>query len=91
MEEQIKNALLEAIWICRWNKDKTALSAVLSIEESDKICEDITTELYKAGYKIIQREDVLTCEHEKRMVESDIFKTDYFCHKCGLHNYEITK
>lgn len=45
-------ALLEAIWISRWNKNKTALSAVLEPEEAEKIVDDIFIELKKIGYEI---------------------------------------
>lgn len=53
--DDLDEALLEAIWISRWNKDKTSLTSVLSVEESIKMCEDIKKELDKAGYKIIKK------------------------------------
>ncbi|MDA3892275.1 MAG: hypothetical protein PF517_11485 [Salinivirgaceae bacterium] len=53
--EDIHLALLEAIWIMRWNKTETALSAVLEVEEAHKMCEDIIVELDKAGYKIVKK------------------------------------
>ncbi len=49
-------ALLEAIWLMRWNEDKTALTAVLSEEECQQMCKDIVTELDKAGFKIVRKE-----------------------------------
>ncbi|MCK9293272.1 hypothetical protein M0P25_04315 [archaeon] len=60
MEEidELKEALLEAIWISRWNNDFTALSAVLTTEEALKMCDDIVSELDKAGYKIIKKKDI---------------------------------
>jgi len=51
----LENALLEAIWITRWNKEKTALSAVLTVEEATKMCKDILFELDKAGFKIVKK------------------------------------
>ena len=53
--ENIENALLEAIWIMRWNQKKTAMRAVLSPEEAEKMCVDIIFELDKAGYKITNK------------------------------------
>jgi uncharacterized membrane protein len=55
MNKKIQNALLEAIWIMRWNKNKTAMTAVLEIEEAIKICDDIVKELGKVGYVITKR------------------------------------
>jgi len=50
--DDVEIALLEAVWLMRWNKDKTALSAVLSVKEAEKMCKDIRKELKKAGYTI---------------------------------------
>lgn len=53
---KLKNILLEAVWIVRWgSSDKTALSAVLTVEEAEKMCDDIVNELDKAGYKIVKK------------------------------------
>lgn len=52
MEKEIRYALLEAIWISRWNEEKTGLTAVLTAEEAEKMCKNIIKELKKAGYKI---------------------------------------
>ncbi len=57
MEEELTLALLEAIWTMRWNKEKTAMSAVLTVEEANKIAEDIPTKLKEAGYRIIKITD----------------------------------
>jgi hypothetical protein len=54
--DEIDEVLLEAIWISRWNKDKTALTAVLTPEESIKMCKDIKQELDKAGYEIVKKD-----------------------------------
>lgn len=56
MEEELELALLEGIWLMRWNKKQTALSAVLTVEEAQKICKDIVEELDKAGYEIVKKE-----------------------------------
>ena len=53
MEENLEGALLEAIWLMRWNKKKTTMSAVLSIEEAEKMCKDIMKELDNAGFEIV--------------------------------------
>ncbi|MEI6243031.1 MAG: hypothetical protein WCP39_06475 [Chlamydiota bacterium] len=55
MNEEIKDALLEAIWVMRWNETETALSAVLTSEEAEKMCDDIIVELGSAGYKIVKK------------------------------------
>lgn len=54
MKEEIESALLEALSVTRWNKEKTALTAVLTVEESQKICKGIESELSKAGYSIVK-------------------------------------
>ena len=53
MEENLEKALLEAIWLMRWNKKKTTMSAVLSIEEAEKMCKDIMKELDNVGFEIV--------------------------------------
>ena len=55
MEENLKNALLEAVWLMRWNKDKTSMVAVLTEKEADKMCKDILKELDAAGYDIVKK------------------------------------
>jgi hypothetical protein len=55
MNKKIFIALSEAIWIMRWNKDKTVLKAVLMVEESEKICKNIVKKLDKAGFKIVSK------------------------------------
>lgn len=55
MEEKIKDALMEAIWITRWNKDKTALKAVLKVKEANKMCKNILKQLDKAGFVILRK------------------------------------
>jgi hypothetical protein len=54
MNKKIFIALNEAIWITRWNEDQTALKAVLTVEEAEKICKNIIKELNKAGFKIVK-------------------------------------
>ena len=44
---KIDLALLEAIYISRWNETKTALQAVLTVEESEQIVDNIKFELSK--------------------------------------------
>ncbi len=55
MTEKIELTLMEAVWTMRWNKNKTALIAVLTVEEAEKICKEVVTELDKAGYKIVKK------------------------------------
>jgi hypothetical protein len=55
MEEELQLALLEGIWIMRWNKEQTAMSAVLTVEEAQQMCKDIVEELDKAGYEIVKK------------------------------------
>lgn len=54
MDEDLKLALLEAIWVMRWNKNQTAMAAVLTEEEADSVCLNILEELDNAGYEIIK-------------------------------------
>jgi hypothetical protein len=54
--EELELALLKAIWIARWNSNKTAKYAVLTEDEALQISKDIIKELDKAGYKITRRE-----------------------------------
>lgn len=55
MNQEIENALLEAVWIMRWNKEGTALTAVLETEEALKMCADIVAGLNNAGYEIVKK------------------------------------
>ena len=57
MNEDIEDALLEAVWVMRWNKDNTALYAVLESEEAIQMCKNIIDELNKAGYEIRKKDD----------------------------------
>ncbi len=52
MNEKIELALLEAVWLMRWNKEKTAMHAVLTESEANQMCLDIIEELDKIGYEI---------------------------------------
>lgn len=51
-QDEIKNIILESIWVSRWNNEKTALTAVLTPEEAFKITDDIIIELKNNGYEI---------------------------------------
>lgn len=51
-KEHIKNIILESMWITRWNKNKTALAAVLKTEEAFKIYNDIIKNLKHKHYII---------------------------------------
>lgn len=53
--EKVELALLEAIYLMRWNEAKTAMTAVLTPEECNQIVRDIYHELDKAGYKIVKK------------------------------------
>lgn len=50
--EKVVNALLEAVWVMRWNEKKTSLSAIMEPEEAEKIVQGIFEELDKIGYEI---------------------------------------
>lgn len=54
-KEEIVSAILEGIWIMRWNKTKTAMTAVLTPEEAEKMANDVVKELKKAGFRIIPK------------------------------------
>jgi hypothetical protein len=56
MDEELELALLEGIWIMRWNKEQTAMSAVLTSEEALQMCKDMVEELDRAGYEIVKKE-----------------------------------
>jgi len=51
MEEEIEEALLEAVWIMR-NGPGSSLVSVLEVKEAEQMCVDIVKELKKAGYII---------------------------------------
>lgn len=55
MNIEIQTAILEGIWLMRWNKEETALTAVLTKNEALKMCEDIIEELDHAGFKIVEK------------------------------------
>jgi hypothetical protein len=50
-KQKIENALLEAVWVSRWN-GPDALVAVLDPGEAIQIVADIFKELDKIGYEI---------------------------------------
>lgn len=56
-KEIIESALMEAIYISRWNEDKTALFAVLTPEETEQMLKDIFTELDYVGYEIRKKNE----------------------------------
>jgi hypothetical protein len=53
--EELELTLLEAVWLMRWNKDKTAMAAVLTEDEAIQMCKDIVEELNNAGYEIVRK------------------------------------
>jgi hypothetical protein len=53
--EELELTLLKAIWLGRWNNDKTAMTAVLTGEEALQMSKDIIKELDKAGYEITRK------------------------------------
>lgn len=69
MKEDVRNALLEAIWVMRWNKQKTAMVAVLTDKEAEQICVDIAEELNKIGYEISFKKIISDKEYEKLQTE----------------------
>ena len=54
--EDLELVLLEAVWLMRWNENKTTMVAILSEEEALQMCKDIVTVLEEHGYKIIRDE-----------------------------------
>ena len=54
-DEKLELALLEAIYIMRWDKEQTALTAVLTEEECNQIVSEIHKKLNRAGYKIVKK------------------------------------
>jgi len=55
MEKDIRDILLESVWVMRWNEDKTAMVAVLTSEEAIKIVDDIIKNLNKHNYIITKQ------------------------------------
>ena len=55
MGEEIRNIILEAIWISRWTENKEALIAVLTPEEAEEIVNDILVKLSDSGYQITKK------------------------------------
>lgn len=64
--DKIDSALFEAIYILRWNENKTALSAVLKVDEAEKIVEDIKTELSKINHSIVDNNYIKELESYKK-------------------------
>ena len=60
IDEKIQDALLEAAFITRWNKDKSSMYGVLSTIETIQLIDDVVDELDKAGLKIVQKDDCLS-------------------------------
>jgi len=52
---EIENAIMEAIWISRWNEQHTALKAVLTVKEAQEIVKEVINELDKSGYEIVKK------------------------------------
>ena len=50
--EEIYYTLIESVWISRWNEEKTALTAVLTVNEAHQIVRNIITNLKLNGFKI---------------------------------------
>ena len=57
-KEELELALLEAIWIMRWNKAKTSMTAVLTVKEARTMAKDVVKELNKAGFRIVKKSKV---------------------------------
>ena len=55
--EELEVTLLNAVWLMRWNEEKTVMKAVLTEEEATQMCKDIVEELDKAGYKIVPKDN----------------------------------
>lgn len=56
-KEIIELALMEAIYISRWNDDKTALCAVLTPDEVEQMVNNIFSELGHVGYEIRKKNE----------------------------------
>ena len=55
---EVEDVLLEAVWLLRWNKKKTSMTAVLTEKEAVKMCKDIIYELDRAGYIIVSKDEL---------------------------------
>ena len=55
IDEKIKDALLEAIFVMRWKKDRTSQYALLNTIELKETIDNILRELDAAGYKIVKK------------------------------------
>ena len=55
IDEKIKDALLEDIFIMRWKKDRTSQYALLNTIELKETIDNIFKELDDAGYKIVKK------------------------------------
>ncbi len=55
MEMEIQEALLEAVFVTRWNEEMTSMYPLLSINETKEVINDVVIELNKAGFKIIKK------------------------------------
>ena len=52
---EIEDALLEAVFITRWNEEKSSMYPLLSIPETQQVINDVIIELDKAGFIIIKK------------------------------------
>jgi len=55
IDKDISDAMMEAIWIMRWNKEETAMTSVLTSDETMQMCINLIKELNNAGYKIVKQ------------------------------------
>ena len=55
LEEKIKDALLEAVYITRWRKDGKTQYALLNTIELKQTVDNIIDELDEAGFKIVKK------------------------------------
>jgi len=54
-KEKIEDALLEAVFVTRWDESKSVCQPVLTNEETGRVIDDIIDELNKAGFTIIEK------------------------------------
>lgn len=52
---EIEDALLEAVYVTRWNEEKTSMYPLLSVIETKQVIDDVVNELDKAGFEIIKK------------------------------------